>query len=166
MRRVLVIGCGGSGKTTLARQLAAKLGLPVVHLDKEFWRAGWVEPPAEEWEERVRRLAAADAWIMDGNYGGTMELRLQRADAVIFLDLATVNCLAPILSRYVRWRGKTRPDLPEGCPETIDLEFVRWVLSYRRTRRAGVLERLARFDGEIVVLRSRRAARRYLQTAK
>jgi adenylate kinase family enzyme len=165
VRRVLVIGCGGSGKSTVARALSRKLGLPLVGVDLEYWRPGWVEPSPEEWEARVRELCAADEWVIDGNYGGTMELRLAHADAAIFLDLRTVSCVAGVLRRYFRWRGRTRPDLPEGCPESIDAKFLRYVLGYRRTRRAGVLERLARFDGDVVVLTSRRAARRYIETA-
>jgi adenylate kinase family enzyme len=94
-----------------------------------------------------------------------MELRLAHADTAIFLDLPTVSCVAGVLRRYFRWCGRTRPDLPEGCPESIDAKFLRYVLGYRRTRRAGVLERLARFDGDVVVLTSRRAARRYVETA-
>lgn len=160
-----MIGCGGSGKSTLARALSRNLGLPLVHLDYEYWGAGWVEPPKEEWAERVRTLCAADAWLMDGNYSGTLELRLARADTAIFLDLPTASCLLGILRRFLYWRGRTRPDLPEGCPESIDLEFVRYVLRYRRTRRPTMLARLARFDGEVVVLTSRRGARRYAERA-
>lgn len=156
-----MIGCGGSGKSTLARALSKNLVLPLVHLDREYWRPGWVEPSKEEWEERVRALCAADEWVIDGNYGGTLELRLERADTAIFLDLPTASCLLGIGRRFLRWRGTTRPDLPAGCPETIDLKFLRYVLGYRRTRRAGVLDRLARFEGEVVVLTSRRAARRF-----
>ena len=158
---MLVIGCGGSGKTRLARELADRHGLPLVHLDREYWRPGWREPAPEEWEARVRELVAGDAWILDGNYGGTLDLRLGRADTVVFLDVSTLACLRGVAVRYIRWRGRTRPDLPNGCEETIDLEFIRYVLAYRRTRRAGVLDRLGRFEGEVVVLRSRRDVRRY-----
>ena len=156
-----MVGCGGSGKSTLARTLSRKLGLPLVHLDREYWRAGWIEPPPDEWQARVRELCAAEEWVIDGNYGDTMELRLARADTVVFLDLPTATCLLGIGGRFLRWRGRPRPDMAEGCPETITGEFLRYVLAYRRTRRARVLERLERFDGDVVVLRSRRAARRF-----
>lgn len=160
-----MIGCAGSGKSTLARALSTKLGLPLVHLDREYWGTGWVEPSRDEWAERVRALCAADEWVIDGNYSRTLELRLERAETAIFLDLSTASCLLGIVSRFLRWRGRTRPDMPEGCSEKIDLEFIRYVLRYRRTRRPGVLERLAGFQGEVVVLTSRRAARRYAETA-
>lgn len=159
-----MIGCGGSGKSTLARTLSRDLCLPLVHLDYEYWGAGWAEPPKDAWAERVRKLCAADAWVMDGNYSGTLDIRLERADTAIFLDLPTASCLLGIVRRFLRWRGRTRPDMPEGCPDKIDVEFVRYVLRYRRTRRPTMLARLARFDGEVVVLTSRRAARRYAET--
>ena len=73
MRRIAIIGTGGAGKTTLALELGRRLGIPVVHLDRVFWRPGWVGPAADEWRETHRAALAADAWIADGNYGSTME---------------------------------------------------------------------------------------------
>ena len=161
MRRVLVVGSPGAGKTVLATRLAATLGLPLVHLDREFHRPGWVEPPLEEWVARVEELIAGEEWVLDGNYGSTMELRLSRADTAIFLDLPTATCVAGVLQRVLRWRGRTRPDMAEGCPEQLDGEFLRYTLRFRRDTRPRVVERLSRFDGDVVVLRSRRAVRRY-----
>ena len=162
-----MIGSGGSGKSVLAQRLARRLGLPLVHLDREYWRPGWVAPPPEEWERRARELCAADEWVLDGNFASTLELRLERADTVVFLDLPTLTCLAGALGRWLCWRGKTsRPDLAAGCPERLDPEFLRWVLGYRRRKRPRVLERLARFDGDVVILTSRRAARRFAAGAK
>ena len=90
MRRVLVIGSGGAGKSRFAVALGRRLGLPVIHLDAHFWHAGWVETPAAEWRERRwRSWSAGEAWVMDGNYGGTMAQRLATCDTVIFLDLPT-----------------------------------------------------------------------------
>lgn len=146
----------------LATRLAAVLGLPLVHLDREFHRPGWVEPPREQWTARVEELIAGEEWVIDGNYGGTMELRLSRADTAIFLDLPTATCVAGVLGRIARWRGRTRPDVADGCPERFELEFLRYTLRFRRDTRPRVVERLSRFNGEVVVLRSRRAARRYL----
>ncbi|MFX8106590.1 AAA family ATPase, partial [Acinetobacter baumannii] len=76
MRRVVVIGCSGAGKSTLARRLGERTGLPVVHLDREDWRPGGGEPPRGDWRARVAALAADESWIMDGQYGGTLDLRL------------------------------------------------------------------------------------------
>jgi adenylate kinase family enzyme len=76
MRRILVWGAPGTGKSTLARAIGARLGLPVIHLDAEYWRPGWVAPAQEEWLAQVTALAARDAWVMDGNYSATWHLRL------------------------------------------------------------------------------------------
>ena len=100
MRRVLVIGSGGSGKSTVAARLGELLGLEVNHLDKFYWRAGWVEPAQDEWIKTVTELMDKDSWVMDGNYSGTLELRLQRADTIVFMDLPRLLCMWRILKRY------------------------------------------------------------------
>ncbi|MES2626184.1 MAG: AAA family ATPase, partial [Pseudomonadota bacterium] len=89
MQRIAIIGCGGSGKSTLANTLGQKLGLPVHHLDQLYWRPTWIETPKAEWESLQQQLCNQPAWIIDGNYGGTMDLRLAAADTVIFLDMPT-----------------------------------------------------------------------------
>jgi adenylate kinase family enzyme len=94
MKRVAIIGCGGSGKTTVATRLGERTGLPVVLLDQHYWRSGWQETPREEWEALQRELCSRPSWwIMDGNYGGTMAMRLEAADTIIFLDYPTWACL-------------------------------------------------------------------------
>jgi adenylate kinase family enzyme len=165
MRRVLIIGSGGAGKSTFASQLGERTGLPVVHLDALFWRAGWRETPREEWAARVEELIAADAWIMDGNYGGTMERRLAACDTVVFLDFPRALCLWRVIKRRAKFRGRSRPDVAEGCEERLTLEFVRWVWGYPRKRRPGVLKRLGELRGgqKVFVLRSPREAQRFLE---
>lgn len=167
-RRIAIIGTGGAGKTMLALELGRRLGLPVVHLDRIYWRAGWVEPPPDEWQEAHRAALAADAWIADGNYGSTMDERLAAADAIVFLDTHPALCLWRVAARNVRLRGRTRADLAPGCVERIrpraTLAFWWYVARYRRTRRPVVLERIRRHaDGKRVeVLRSRRDVGRFL----
>src|SRR3954462_9928352 len=98
--------------------------------------------PEAEWQQRVRDLAAGDAWVMDGNYGGTMDVRLARADTVIFLDLPRVVCLWGAVERWITYRGRPRPGLPAGCPEKLTWEFAGWIWNYPSTRRPGILSRL------------------------
>jgi adenylate kinase family enzyme len=165
MRKVLVIGSGGSGKSTFAARLGAATGLPVIHLDACYWRAGWDPTPKDEWVHAVDALAAGDAWIMDGNYGGTLDRRIAACDTVIFLDLPRVVCLWRAVRRALRHRGRTRPDMAPGCPERLTLEFVRWIWEYPRRRRPGVLRKLAALapGQRAVILRSRREAERFLR---
>jgi adenylate kinase family enzyme len=164
MRRVLVIGSGGAGKSTLAAQLGARLGLPVVHLDALYWRPGWVPTPEAEWRGVVAGLAAGESWIMDGNYGGTLDLRLAACDAVVFLDLPRWLCVARVLRRWARYAGRPRPDMAPGCPERLRVEFLRWVWDYPRRRRPGILRRLRESPPgrRVVILRSRSAVARFL----
>jgi adenylate kinase family enzyme len=144
MRRVLVIGSGGAGKSTLARRLGARLGLEVIHLDTLYWRAGWVEPPKEEWGAQVAELLRRDAWVMDGNYSGTLAERLAACDAVVFLDLPRTVCVWGILKRALIYRRTSRPDMAPGCPEQVTLQFLRWVWNYPTRSRPKVLALLAR----------------------
>lgn len=155
MQRVLIIGSGGAGKSTLATTLGERLGLPVVHLDAHYWRPGWDPTPSDEWRRRVSELIAAHAWVMDGNYGGTMAQRLAAADTVVLLDLPRLLCLWRIVRRAVTYAGRSRPDMAPGCPERWQWAFVWWILSYPQTRLPGVLSRLAALPSETRVVRLR-----------
>src|SRR4249920_3403602 len=116
-RRVLVTGMAGSGKSTFSRALAAKTGLPVIHLDLHFWKPGWVAPSEREWREKQKRLLAGDAWIADGNYHETLDLRLERADTVVFLDTPWWVCASRAFARGLR---KPVGEMPEGCKDSVN----------------------------------------------
>jgi len=111
MKRVAIIGSGGAGKSTLARQVGDATGFPVIHLDREHWQPGWVAPGSEAWAARVAELVAGEAWIIDGNYGGTMEARFARADTIVLLDLPRTVCLYRAVKRAVLFRNRGRPDM-------------------------------------------------------
>ena len=143
MRRVVIIGSGGSGKSTFATALGARLHLPVIHLDRLYWHPGWNATPQKQWRAVVAQLLEGDAWVMDGNYGGTMEQRLAACDTVVFLDLPRVLCLWRMIRRSLRYRGRSRPDMTPGCPERLTWEFAWWVWTYPRRRRPNVLKRLS-----------------------
>jgi adenylate kinase family enzyme len=165
VKRVLVVGSGGAGKSTVARKLGERLGLPVIHLDAHYWNPGWIETPAEEWQERVRRLIAEPEWVMDGNYGGTLDVRLAAADTVVFLDLPRIVCLWRIVTRAARYWGRTRPDLAPNCPERLGWEFVVWVWTYPDRRRPEILERLReRKNVRAIVLRSSADVEKFLDS--
>jgi adenylate kinase family enzyme len=163
MKRVLVLGSSGSGKTTISHVLAAHTGLPVIHLDWHYWRPGWTEPPKEEWRAQVAELVRRPEWVMEGNFGGTLPERLAVADTVIVFDLPTWLCLWRVLKRLVLDYGRTRPDLAEGCPEQLDLKFLLYVLRFRRDHRPRLLAALEGFGGRIVMLRSPAEVRRFVE---
>lgn len=169
MQRVLLIGSAGAGKSTLARALGAVTGLPVVHLDAHFWQPGWKETPREIWAERVAELVRGERWIVDGNYGGTMDARVLAADTVVLLALSRWLCLYRVLSRSIRGHGVARPDLNPGCPEQLpDFQFLRWIWTYPREKLPGILKLLRAEEGRrtVVVLRTRNEVRAYLANAR
>lgn len=156
MKRVVVIGSGGSGKSTFSRQLGEVTGLPVVHLDKLYWHAGWVKTPADEWQAIVQRELDKPEWIMDGNFGGTRAIRLAACDTVIFLDLPRWLCMYRIVKRTIKYHKGTRPDMAEGCEERFDPEFLLWVWNYPSSGRKRVIQELDELaDKEIITLKSR-----------
>lgn len=167
MQRVLVIGSPGAGKSTLATQLAERSGLPLIHLDQQYWSSGWVEPAKAEWRDRVARLASAERWIMDGNYGGSLATRLNRADTVVWLDLPWWKCVARLVRRSLRNRGRGRSDMAEGCVERLDAEYLAF-LWYTATFPLGPGKRigdlLQGYSGNVIRLRSKGAVQRFLES--
>jgi adenylate kinase family enzyme len=164
MQRILVIGSGGSGKSSFSAQLAQRTGLPLIHLDRHYWSAGWIEPAKEAWLAKVDAFVAGERWIMDGNYGGTMERRFAACDTVVFLDVSRWVCLWRVVARWWRHRGEARPDMAPGCHERLDASFLAWIFSYPERSRPKVMRRLAelRVDQRAVVLRSEREIETYL----
>lgn len=165
MERIVIIGCGGAGKSTLARQLGEKLDLPVVHLDSIFWLPGWVEMEKEEFDRRLQEELAKDRWIIDGNFNRTMPQRIARCDTVIYLDFSRWACLMGVLKRIITTYGTVRPDMGAGCPERIDLEFLKWVWNFNKNKRQGYYKMLNEAEGkETIVLKNRRMVRRFLDS--
>jgi adenylate kinase family enzyme len=154
MDRVLVVGCSGAGKTAFALRLGERTGLPVVHLDREFWRPGWTEPSMAVWRHQVEELAAQPRWIMDGEFRNSLDLRLPRADTVIFLDMPRWLSLTRVARRTVRHFGRARDDMAPGCTERFDWAFMKYIWKYQRKVRPRLSAKLAEFRGNLIVLRS------------
>lgn len=164
MERIMIIGCGGAGKSTLARQLGEKLNLPVVHLDKLFWRPGWVSVSREEFDRMHREALTGEKWILDGNFDRTMAERIRHCDTVIYQDFSRVACLLGVVKRILTTYGTVRPDMGDGCPERFDLDFLKWVWNFNKNKREDTYRLLNETEGvEKIVLKNRRAVRRFLE---
>ncbi len=162
MQRVVIVGPGGAGKSTLADEMGRRTGLPVIHLDQHFWQPGWVETPRDVWRAIQQELFSDDEWIADGNYSGTLDERLPRADTVIFCDFRAWWALRRVLRRWSTNRGQAVQ--AEGCPERFDPRFLWWVLRYRRRSRPRVVRAIAELapDASVHVLRNPRAVEAFL----
>lgn len=162
VERIAIVGCGGSGKSHLARVLAARLGITPVHLDALYYDEDWKPLDQEAFAALQRDLVAAPCWIIDGNYASTLPIRLEAADTVIFLDLPGWACLWGIAQRRLRHGGGQHQAI--GVYDRITWNFVRYILGYRRTMaprvRALIADHAA--HAQVTVLRSRSAVRRYL----
>lgn len=165
MERIIIVGCGGAGKSTLARQLGDKLGLPVVHLDKLFWRPGWVQVTQEEFDKLHQAEIAKEKWIIDGNFNRTFPKRLACCDTVIYLDFSRFACLTGVLKRILTTHGTVRPDMGEGCPERIDFEFLKWVWNFNKTNRQTYYKQLRESDADVYILKNRRQVAAFLNNA-
>ena len=163
-QRVLVIGISGAGKSTFSRKLAERRGLPLVHLDQEFWQPGWKVTPREPWRAKVAELAARERWVMDGNYGGSLHIRLPRADTLIWFDYPRRVCIPRVLWRVLSTYGRVRADLAPGCPERFDWEFLRYVWDFGKKERPQLIAKIAQYGGHLVphVFRKDADATRYL----
>ena len=169
MNRVAIIGSGGAGKSTLARQLGAVLELPVLCLDREFWQPGWVMTPLEARSRLQAEMVAGERWIIDGNYASTMAARLEASDTIIFLDVHPWRCMWRVISRSLRFHGQSRPDMGPGCREQLpDREFLAWIATYRRRQRPQIKQLLERLPAatDLHVLHTPRQVRRFLDQTR
>src|SRR3989304_8800051 len=141
-KKIAIIGCGGSGKTTLANKLGLLFNLPVHHLDQYYWKPGWVESDLEAFKKEHEKLCAREAWIIDGNQMSTIADRINNADMIIFLDMPTRLCLWRIVTRWLRFRKKHRNDIPEGCRDRLTWGFFTYVVNFNKRFRPRILAML------------------------
>jgi adenylate kinase family enzyme len=163
VKRVLVTGNAGSGKTSLSRHLSAKLGHPVIHLDKYVWRPGWRKAPKDEVALALDSLLAEPNWIIDG----VSSQACRAADTIIFLDFPVTTCLFRAFTRTIRHVFNQRPEVPENCPERAILwRMTEIILQFPKETRPRLLEIFGQLtqDRQIVQICSRRELRTFLSS--
>lgn len=168
MKKVCVVGCGGSGKSTFSQKLGEITALPVLYLDVYYWQSGWVERKTDEWRSIVNDLLKKGEWIMDGNFNGTQDIRFADADTIIFLDLPRYRCMINALKRVFIYRNKRRIDMAEGCYEGFDISFYKWIWTFKKKHGVMVKERLKNLKNEknIVILKNYEEMDKYLEKIK
>ena len=138
--------------------------MPILHLDALFWKPGWVESERREFDAKVLAELEKPAWIIDGNYARTLPMRLEKCDTVIYLDFPALLCIFGVLKRVITTLGTVRPDMPEGCPERFDWEFLKWVWNFNRNNREKTYAQLEKLPAEkVIILKNRREVRKFLQ---
>lgn len=165
MKKVMIIGCPGGGNSTFARKLQEVTGLPLYYLDMMYWNPDKTVVEKAVFRRRLQEVIEHDEWIIDGNYGSTLELRMRACDTVFFLDYPVEVCLAGIESR----KGKFRPDMPwiETSENSNNEEFISFIKNYNSDSRPKVLELLQKYsDRNIVVFHSREESELYLNNLK
>jgi adenylate kinase family enzyme len=155
MKKILIIGSCGAGKSTIAKELSEKLNLPLIGLDQLYWQPGWTRTPREEWRAKVLELVKKDSWIMEGNYQNTFDIRIPAADTIILLDVNRFICFWRIWKRQFL---NNRTDKLNGCIEKVDWELVKWVLwDYPEKGRKEIAKFLKQYpDKKIIIIKSKK----------
>ena len=164
--KIAVIGYCGAGKSTLARALGERYGIPVLHFDMVHWAPGWQERDKAESHQIAHEFMKQSEWVIDGNYTNyEYERRMAEADEIIFLDFPRLNCFVRAWKRYFHHRGRTRADMAEGCPEKMDPEFMKWLLwkGRKRQKQKWLAAGLSNHLEKVTFLRSQKEIDQYLE---
>lgn len=164
-RKIMIIGSGGAGKSTLAKEMGKKLNLSVHHLDALLWEPNWNQVSKDKQREIQEKIVQEEEWIIDGNYGGTMDIRFRAAETIIFMDIHRIICVYRALKRVFQYRNQTRPDMVEGNEERIDFNFYQWIWNYPKVKSPKIFKSLEELEGEknIIVLSSPKEVREFIQ---
>ena len=164
MKKILVLGCGGAGKSNFSIELGRTLDVPVHHLDLYYWKPGWKPRERNEFTSTLAELMKDERWILDGNYMGTFDIRAACADTIIFLNMSTTTCLWGMVFRRFSKAGRSRPDLGVGNKDRLDFEFTWYVLTFNLRKRPIIIQKLSALSKtmQIVTLRSRSEAKNWL----
>ncbi|MBU9672412.1 topology modulation protein [Planococcus sp. CP5-4] len=172
MRRVMVIGVSaGAGKSTFGRRLGEVAELPVHHLDAYFWEPGWVEAEEREFRHKQQELANEPSWIIEGNYNSTAAIRLAACDTLIQLQLPLWRCLWRVLKRRLQYRRQARPDMAPGCPEKLDYEFLKFIMTTYHERQKSQHHLIEEFirkypEKQVYILRTQKEIEAFFGTSR
>ena len=170
MKRIMILGFSGGGKSTLAQNMGKILGIEPTHMDALHWLPNWVESSREEKIEKLTPVLQREAWIIDGNYQKILWTeRVALADTVIFIDVNRFTCFWQAWRRSKMYKGKTRPDMGEGCTEKFDWEFAKWVFFLGRKKRKDylrVIHEFAAVGKSTYILRTKKDINNFLKGLK
>jgi adenylate kinase family enzyme len=164
--RILVMGCSGGGKSTLSQKIAGQFGLTYISIDRDvLWLPGWVQRERAEQRAIIAERILEDRWIMDGTNPSTFDIRLPRTDIVIWVRMSRLLCLWGVTTRWLRWIGKTRPEMAPGCPEKLDWEFLRFIWTFEDKFTPRIVDGLSQYGPDVPVfqLKNRRETKRLLE---
>jgi len=162
--RVLIVGSGDAGESTLAGVVRGRTGLALTALDAHYWQPGWQPTPTDLWRPRVGELVAQPEGVMDGNDTSALDLRVPSADTIVFLDLPRRVTIPRVLRRGLRWRAQVRPGMAPDCPERVTAEFLRWFWRFPSQGRRRLLTAIDTADAHarLVQLSNRREVRKWV----
>ena len=171
MNRIVILGNSGTGKSTLARELSGLLNIPVYHTDKIYHTTQWPDNESEKikiWEDKLKKPLSESSWIFDGGNRRMLDLKLSRADTVIFLDYNRLISFQHLLKRRFMYRNTKRPDMPDDWQEKIDLKFWKLVWNFNKKYRPGIIEAIDRHRGEldVYVFKSQRQTKAFVNSYK
>lgn len=168
--KIAIIGHAGAGKSTLAKQLSKYYAIPVLHLDKLQFLPNWESRPKDLMRQELAAfLDSHDSWVIDGTYTKHLfERRLAEADRIIYLNISPYFSLYRVIKRYCHYRGKTRDDMAEGCPEQLNWDFIRFILyKGRKPHKMAYINKLCQQHQEkTIICRRQKDIEKYLKTLK
>lgn len=163
-KKIIVIGSPGAGKSTLARKISELTGITLHHLDRIHWMPGWKPIEDDRFVEKQQKIFSDKSWIIDGNYQTTLNLRIEAADTIIFLDLPRRLCLYRALKRSTLLRNVERKDMAEGCTEKVNMDFLKWIWNYRKRERPKTVEALSKsLEKNVIILKSSKEVNNFIE---
>ncbi len=162
IKKILIIGSCGAGKSTLAKKMHKKLHLPLIGLDQCYWKPNWKRTETKEWREKVKTLILQNQWIMDGNYKSTFDIRFPASDLIIFIDFNRFICFWRIWKRQL---FKNRTDKLDGCKDKVRFDLMKWVLwTFPRQGRKEIYENIKKLDHtkKVVILKTSKDIKDFL----